>query len=109
MSFVDKEEIRNDIKTQLKKPLHSRARYDDLFVDVKMEYLYKTWKVENPESKISEDEFKYFVKNMDEQTFRGVFKEFESFVEENQKFVKKEEHKAKVCEVCNQRYLCRIQ
>lgn len=109
LSFVDKEEIRNDIKAQLKKPLHSRARYDDLFVDVKMEYLYKTWKVENPESKTSEDEFKYFVKNMDEQTFRGVFKEFESFVEENQKFVKKEEHKAKVCEVCNQRYLCRIQ
>ena len=86
--------------------MHLRAQYEDLYVDIKMEYLYRTWKVENPDNGVSEDEFGYFVRKMDEERFRKVFKEFKDFVEDNEVFVKKKEHTGKVCEVCNQRYLC---
>lgn len=102
---MDLEEIKNNIKMELKKPLDKRNTYDDAYVKAKLEFIYKKWEVED-ENGQKEDQFKYFMGWQSKEDFKEVFKEFDKFVEDNQKFIKKEGHREKVCEVCNQRYLC---
>lgn len=105
LSFVDQEEIRNNIKLELTKPQNRRSVYDDVYVKSKLEFMYRKWEVEDEHGN-KENQFGYFMNTQNEQSFKQVFKQFEDFVDKNREFTKSAEHKEKVCEVCNQRYLC---
>lgn len=105
---VDKEEIRNDIQADLDQGASYSSQNKQTYIDSKMEFIYRVWKVKDEENENEEvDLFKYFMKEQSQEEFKVVFKKFEKFVEDDEVFVKREEHKEKVCEVCNQRYLCR--
>ena len=93
----DIEEIKNDINYDIK----NKKSNDENYIDSKMEFIYKTWKEDKGQGK---DVFAYFMKNSSNDS--QIYKKFEKFVENSEQFVKGEEHSKKVCDVCNQRYLC---
>ncbi|MDO5516198.1 MAG: hypothetical protein Q4F66_01510 [Clostridium sp.] len=104
---VDKAEIKNAIQEDLNKGASYSSVSQQQYIDSKMEFIYRAWKVQDEENGNSEiDLFKYFMGKQSDEEFKQVFKKFEKFVEDDEEFVKVEEHKGKVCEVCNQRYLC---
>lgn len=105
---VDREEIRNEIQVDLNNGMSYVGQSKQEYIDSKMEFVYRVWKVQGEENTNEEvDLFKYFMKEQKPKEFKEVFKRFEKFVEYDEVFVKSVDHKRKVCEVCNQRYLCR--
>jgi len=104
---VDRMEIRNAIQDDLNKGKSYSSNNQQEYIDSKMEFIYRAWKVEDEESGEEVNVFKYFMREQKKEEFMQVFKAFDQFVEEDQDFVKHEKHKEKVCGVCNQRYLCR--
>lgn len=104
---VDRVEISNAIQDDLNKGRSYSSSYQQEYIDSKMEFIYRAWKVEDEENGGEVDVFRYFMGKQSSQEFMQVFKAFDQFVEEDQPFMKREELKEKVCGVCNQRYLCR--
>lgn len=103
---LDKLEIKKAIQADLDRGASYSSNNQQQYIDSKMEFIYRAWKVKDEENAEEVNVFKYFMGKQSHDEFMQVFKEFDQFVEEDQPFVKRAEHKEKVCGVCNQRYLC---
>lgn len=102
LSPVDIEEIKNDILKELSS--ETPFTFNSTYTWSKMEFIYKKWEEQDDESR--KDVFAYFTKYPKKGELENVYRAFESWIEDSSVEVETRIGQGKVCEVCNQRYLC---